>query len=324
VYLSNVLSKASLIGCIGAFAGLVLTAPFLHADDKPSPPPPSGDGYTSIPIHLPNGKTSYVRVQEQPKPTGHLSSATTDGKYDPSQLSLSKTSDLANKTFSSPSFTQSDSVEVAREQSFLTKSYFGGAGPKSSVTEQTFDTKAAYPNANTGAYNHTASGLDKSYVANTTDIAQNQTAPITAGVPEEQNRTANIGGHKIDATASPLASKTYTGPEADIERHEMAQVNQDLIQMKDLPNRPLTIDEVRALINHGIKPNTDSAPPPATKPLNDPDYRQEPSPAPPPLPSTRAPTPDTSDDDLPSPGMVAAQHPVSATPPENSEPLPTK
>ena len=93
--------------------------------------------------------------------------------------------------------------------------------------------------------------------------------------------------------------------------------NTVIAHVSDIPDRPLTIDEVRGLINHGFKPDTTASPDAPTKAINDPDYKPEASPEPPEAPSMRAPLiDDDRDAPLPSPGTM------SQTAPENSDPLP--
>ena len=314
MYLCNVLRNASSIGwtcfVVALFAA---TTPILYADDKPAPT--DSDGYKTVPVAGTNGKPVNVRVQAQPQPNAHLSSTSSDGKYDPSQYDLNKTSSLANKTYPSASLYQNNRAEEAREErTFITKPYLIDNGsPTNQTVPMNFNSKAAYPV--TSAYNRTAPGLDKSYPANQTDVAQNKSAQFTAGTSEYQDRAVNLVTHKIETNSSPLANKTYAGPEAILERRDMAKMNQGLMEMKDLPDRPLSVDEVRNLINHGIKPDTDTPPAPESKPLNDPDYKPDPVLPPPP--------PNTSDEELPSPGAMAAQHQQQQEPPpENSEPLP--
>jgi hypothetical protein len=112
-------------------------------------------------------------------------------------------------------------------------------------------------------------------------------------------------------------SKQYLGPGAqhlppgfDNKEEVIAQA-----RLSDLPNRPLTIDEVRGLINHGFKPDTNVKPETSSKPLNDPDYKPEVSPAPPDSPQGSK-ADDDKNDPLPAPGTM------SQPPPENSESLP--
>jgi len=309
-------------------AGFAVIAPFLRADNQP---PPVDSGYKMVPIAGANGKVSYIRVQDQSSPSAHLSSSSSDGQYDPSQISLNKTSNLANKSFPTASLYQNHSAEEARQQrTFITKPFFAGNDVPSDRSVSNFNTKLAYPAVQ--GYNRTAEDTHKAYLANQTNADQNKSARLSSAPSEYQNRSAYLGNQKANVYASPLAHITYTGPGVNVIKKDMNKVNVSLMQAKDLPNRPLTIDEVRDLINNGIKPDTDVHPAASqSKPLNDPGY--EPGPPPPPLAhSSPSPAPalapapssrgDSSDGDLPSPGAMAAQHLQQEQPPENSEPLP--
>jgi hypothetical protein len=83
----------------------------------------------------------------------------------------------------------------------------------------------------------------------------------------------------------------------------------------------LSVDEVRALINHGFKPDLSEPAAPASKPLNDPNYQPEPLrieptsaddalPVPP-APGMHKVQDDDSNDPVPSPGTMA-EHPEDA------------
>jgi hypothetical protein len=109
-----------------------------------------------------------------------------------------------------------------------------------------------------------------------------------------------------------MSGKTFQGPEAVAAHQHLTMTDDGKIFISDLPNRALTIDEVRNLINHGFKPNTDLKPEEQSKPLNDPNYKPEP------LREMPAPaTDDDRNDPVPPPGTMAAPQP-----PENSVPLP--
>jgi hypothetical protein len=310
VYLSNVWQNRPLIfrTRLLAFA-FVTTGRLLHADDQPV----SSDGYKTVPINV-GGKTVPIRVQESGDPYKNVSSSNSDGKYHPEQI-FSTTSSMADKKFSfaSNSLSKSDPDFKNSDQStFITKSY---TGDPSSPSVPNLDAKAGFPT--TSAYSRNAAGFDKSYLTSNADAGQNRTAWVASATSTDQNRTALLGAQTTDIFASPLAGKTFQGPEADAAKRHLIRLNNGQISITDLPNRPLTIDEVRDLINHGFKPNTDIKPEEPSKPLNDPNYKPE--------PLRDAPSPDTSsstsDDDkndpVPPPGTMAAPQA-----PENSEPLP--
>jgi hypothetical protein len=139
---------------------------------------------------------------------------------------------------------------------------------------------------------------------------------------EESNRTADLGGHDVQKFAYVDSDKTYAGPEAPLVKRDLAKMNEGMESLKDLPDRPLTIDEVRALINHGIKADTSEKPAPASKPLNAPDYMPDPAPAP--MRNPVEPGHLRDNNDLSIPGAVSHPDQVvpDPAPPENSESLP--
>lgn len=58
---------------------------------------------------------------------------------------------------------------------------------------------------------------------------------------------------------------TYTGPEAERIKQDMEAIDKTLGNAKDLPNRSLSVQEVRDLLNHNAKPGKDPAPADAKK-----------------------------------------------------------
>jgi hypothetical protein len=278
---------------------LLLTGPLLHADDKK---PSDSDGYKQVPIRT-GDKTTYLRVKTEHDPYANLSPS--------SRSFFSKESPLANKQFDSGNAPVSrSSGDSFQQQTFLTKSYSVDAGSNSDITTPNVNTKVTTASAT--AYGQNASGFDRSFTTSSSDAARNKKALFASNTSDFQGRTATLGSQQIDVPgASPLAGKPYQGPEADKVHQELGQVNSGLSRMSGLPNRALTIDEVRNLINHETKPDTNARPEPASKPLNDPDYK--------PVPLRILPPADDDKGDLvPSPGMAAA----AFHPPENSEPLP--
>lgn len=305
VYLSDVWQNRPLIFWTRLIAvTFVTTGRLLFADD----PPASSDGYKTVPVAV-DGKTIPIRVRESDDPFKNVSSSGSTGKYDPARI-FSSTSSMANKSFSLPSdsFSKSNADFKDRDQNtFITKAY---APDASSPSAPNLDTKASFPTA-TG-YNRNAAGFDKSYITSNADAGQTRTALLASSTSTDQNRTALVGSQTFSTAASPLAGKTFQGPEAGAVHQHLTKMDDGRIFISDLPNRPLTIDEVRNLINHGFKPNTDIKPEEPSKPLNDPDYKPE--------PLRDAPSPgadDDKNDSVPPPGTMA-----SPQTPENSEPLP--
>ena len=307
VYLSNVRQDSSLLFWTRLIAVcFVTTGPLLHADDQPA----SSDGYKTVPVTV-GGKTLPVRVIESGDPFRNVSSSDSTGKYDPRRI-FSTSSSMANKTFSSSSDSVSKSNSVFKnsdQDTFITKAY---AGDASSPTVPNLNTKAGFPT--TAAYSRNAAGFDKSYGTSNADAGQTRTVAFASVTSADQGRTATLGPRQTASTfASSLAGKTFQGPEADASRRHLSKTGNGQILVTDLPDRPLTIDEVRDLINHGFKPNTDIKPGEPSKPLNDPQYKPE--------PLRETPSPPAADDDkndpVPSPGTMAAPQA-----PEIPEPLP--
>ena len=270
-----------------------------RADDKVAVP----DGYKTVNLH--SGETILVRDQVQ-----QTSASTDSDKYDPRRYDLNQTNSLANKSFvtGTSSIPQKDSS--FEQSSSLIKPY--ALPVESDHAMSNLNTK--FPTSASNAYSRNATGLNKSFYQTSSDPMGKQTAVFASSTSSFQGRTALFNEHSQKTFASPLADKSYQ-EKIPVIPQEGGKINaMDLQQeLKDLPDRPLTIDEVRALINHGVKPDTSTRPEPASKPLNDPDYQ------PPPAPPPEAPAPaseDDKNDPVPPPGTMAQP------PPENSESLP--
>jgi hypothetical protein len=311
VYLSNVWQNKPLIFWTRLLAvTFVTTGRCLLADDQPA----SSDGYKIVPVTV-GGRTIPIRVMDRSDPFKNVSSNSSTGKYDPERI-FSATSAMANKSFSlsSEPISQSNSDLKDREQeAFITKPY---ADDALSPTAPNLGAKSF---ATTSAYSRTSTEFDKSYPTSTADVGQPRPA-VFASIADsaDQNRTAALGGsEKAEGIAADsMAGKQYLGPGAqNVPDGLVIKDNIIISRMSGLPNRPLTIDEVRNLINHGFKPDTDVKPAEPSKPLNDPNYKPEPLRDTPP-PDTSSPTgDDDKNDPVPPPGTMAA-------PPENSEQLP--
>ena len=288
----------------------VTTGRLLHADDTSAP----SDGYKTktVPVTA-GGKTIPIRVIES-DPFKNVSSSNSTDKYNPSSPNFSARSSMADKTFSlsSSSLSKSNSdFKNNGQDTFITKPYTGNS---SSSTVPGLDAKTSFTTAN--GFNRNATGFDKGYNTSTANTGQTRTAMLasnTSTTSADQNRTSTLASRTAGLpAASPLAEKVFQGPEADASRRHLSMTDDGKILISDLPNRPLTIDEVRDLINHGFKPNTDVKPAEPSKPLNDPNYKPEP------LRDTPSPTrDDDKNDPVPPPGTMAAPQA-----PENSEPLP--
>ena len=282
------------------------------ADDNP---PKAPDGYKMVPVRTADGKTSYVEVATQSDPFKHVSQAPAEaGKYDPTRLSA--TSSLGNKSFFTTNAQSSESKSSlynSDHDAFITQPYKSSA-PASWSQSGKSSTLVIPPSPQDAQ--KTAS-FNQNYATSTASLGDKSTYPLGSDKSSEQDRTSPLAGKSSNLAMNtyPYGTKTFLGPEADAVHKDSARLENGLMQLKDLPNRPLTIDEVRALINHGVKPNTDEPPTePASKPLNDPDYK--------PQPLRDNPQPYNSDSDdkdapVPPPGTMAQ-------PPEDAQPLPNR
>jgi hypothetical protein len=253
---------------------------------------------------------AVVRVSDEVGPHYHgQSPVSDDGKYDPENADFSLTSSMATKSFNvgAASLTQSETAKEASDSKhFLTQPYstssYGGAG-------RSFETVAYNDSA------HPDAGLNKSFTLPSVASEGGQSFN-TGGKSPYQGKTALIAQTtpKIDPFSAPglLTEKTFTDPVMAKVPHVKRDLyasreNLDVARMIQLPNRALTVDEVRDLINHEQTPDLTSKPDPASKPLNDPNWTP-PEMLPPAAddhPSKPGPTTEDKGDDLPSPGMMA-------------------
>jgi len=279
------------------------------ADDEQATP----DGYKVSSLNV-GGKIIQVK---EPDPYRNVKPPPpSDGKFHPSDVNFSAVSPMANKKFalSGDGLTKSDSDYTnGAQNTFVTKSYESDA---TAPTAPNLNTKPGFPT--TSAYSRSATEYDKSYMTASADAGQNQTSAFQSTTSSYQGRTAALGRENVATYTDPMADKKFEGFEADAAHRHLTKLSNGQILVTDLPNRPLTIDEVRDLINHGFKPNTDAPPQEQSKPLNDPDYKPQSLRETPPPETTPPPGNDEDKNDpVPPPGTMAT--PQS---PENSEPLP--
>ena len=277
----------------------LIAGPVLHADN----PTPT---LTEKKVPLKSGKKGdYIVVRDLPdvsdKDTG--SSNHSSG--------FSGVSAMANKTFSPAGFStakEDPSLDAHGQNTFQVKSFDASAQTGHAVPK----TDTAFPLPSARTYGHATTDLEKSYSTKHYETGTDKLAPSLASTTaSDQDRMANLGDHQTETFDSPLP-KQYLGPGAqNAPPGTKIKENVTLYSLNELPTRPLTIDEVRNLINHGFKPDTNKPPPPESKPLDDPDYKPEPRPA-----ASEPIIDDDKNDPVPAPGTIA--HP----PPEDSEPLP--
>jgi hypothetical protein len=290
--------------------------------------PMDGEGSHDVKVRDSKGRVVTLRVQDAPSPYANVSHSVTgtEGKYDPEALDFSKASPMASKTFSMGTVNPggNDQATEAREgRTFQTKSFLpeqavsGGSMPDAN---RTFDTGAAFD------FGHRTNESSKTFSTRSADLGATQTfgGIKTSPLQDKTALVAETNKPALFADAE-FSNKAFDDPELRHVRRDPYANGMDVSRMVHLPDRPLTIDEVRELINHEVVPDTDKPADDQSKALNDPQYVPPASPpfptvapAAPPVPATAHRDQDDSDV-LPSPGMMATPEP-----PENSEPLPKK
>jgi hypothetical protein len=276
----------------------------LRADDPRAP------GDNGKVVQLPSG--AKLKVQEA-DPYKNLHVPPPSGQYDPRNYSMNQTSSFANKQFSTDTIavSKNGSNLVHDQGTFATKAY-SGLSPVN-TTAQNYNAK--YSTSPASDTDHADTQFTRNYATSSSSLGQSVASSFSSTSPD-QNRTSTLGSKTSKVFASEM-SKQYLGPGAQHVPDGFVKENVVMATVKDIPNRPLTIDEVRSLINHGIKPNLDTQPSESSKALNDPNYTPEASPEPP--ETSRPPvTEDDKNDPLPPPGTM------SQPPPENTVPLPQR
>ena len=272
----------------------------LFADDKAPVAPP---GYHNVPIKTGSG-TSYIQVKDSADVFAHVHS---DEQSD--HFSLNQTSPLSHQSYDMGTAVpvESQTAGTAAPQ-FMTKSYFSGRGDNTAHWKADQDPEMS----RTFDAGQKRADMSKSFMTAKADLGD-KTAGEANSTSEYAGKTAQLGAPGVKVFASSLGDKTYSGREADAIKRDVAQMNEGMEGLKDLPNRPLTIDEVRALINHGIKPATEEKPAEPSKPLNDPEYTPDAAPAPlRDVPMDDSHLKSMDDDLIPPPGMMA--RPQAAAP----------
>ena len=274
------------------------TGSVVHAADNPVVP------RKETAVTLKSGdSTTNVKVQD-PDPYKNLHVPAPSDKYDPTRYSMNQKSSLAGKAFSADMFNPSRKGSDVTQGSYVTKSY-------NQPSSNNLPNKPQYSTKPSEGLTRNDSQFGKNYATPTSKMGSTQSGGFD-DASKDQNRTASLSG-KTSETRSANLSKQYLGPGAQHVPDGTVKENVVIAHVSDIPDRPLTIDEVRGLINHGFKPDTSAPADAPSKPINDPDYKPQASPE----PDTRGRVFDyEKDSPLPSPGMM------SQPPPENSEALP--
>jgi hypothetical protein len=306
---------------------LLVTGPLLRADDPPATTPPAG---SHVIYETVGGKRVPIFVKDQVDPL-HAARNLENDPLDHQKV-FSETNPMAHKSFTSPEAANwNQAAGTQGQDSSFTKVYnipgdtsVYNTGSKSTYHINGYEGVKAVP------------GFDQSFATKSADVGQDQNAmsQFAAIGSTDQNRTAAISSTPFPTYAAPAddSSKTFQGPEEDARHRHLTRLKDGQLLIEDIPDRPLSIDEVKGLINHGFKPDTTQPPPPASKPLNDPNYQPTPlrispaevndnqpdnQPAPADTGHKEKVQDDDANDPVPSPGTMAE-------PPENSEPLPSK
>lgn len=171
---------------------------------------------------------------------------------------------------------ESDALDLEKLPSpaFANKSFsFGSKEEKSSSLfsssnssfSKTFDTKNAdslfSQPANIGGKEITtpAVNMNKSYVARSSTLPTTFTGfdHATNSIPL---KSSAFGSQSAPGFNRNLDMPTYTGRETTKIQKDLADINNALATKGGLPDRNLTIQEVRDLLNHNAKPEADPAP----------------------------------------------------------------
>jgi hypothetical protein len=244
------------------------------------------------------GGGAVIRVSDAPKaPVGEFG----------------RTSSFSGRSFSAQASSLSQNLEAPElsQQPFATSSYGTSSYDNSDHTFQT------------ASYRADARSSDDFSKAYTLPATQDSFAQSFTTKPSDlQDKSALIGQQPLkDPLATPWSEgdkKFYDPSLRKVKRDPYAGDSLDVSRLTNLPNRPLTIDEVRALINHEQIPNLDAKPEAPSRPLNDPNW--EPPLKLPEISDKAAPATPPPDEagagELPSPGMMAQPDANGAVPPQ--------
>ncbi len=294
------------------FSAQAADAPTATQPKPDAPPPGSHDVKTAT--------GAVIRVRDQGGPRFYGSQPADDsGKYDPESADFSRTSSFANKSFDAgrAALSQNETAEEERDNKrFLTQPY------------ATSSYKFAGRSFETVAYNdaaHPDAELNKSFTLPAAYADGGQTFN-TGKKSEYQDKTASIvqATPKIDPFSAPgaLTEKTFFDPTTLHVPHKSFNLSKSIRSdpnsagtITDLPNRALTVDEVRNLVNHEQIPELNAKPDAPSKPLNDPNWTppEVAPPAPDDSPVKAGPTTEDKSDELPSPGMMSGPPQASAS-----------
>ena len=164
-----------------------------------------------------------------------------------------------------------DAPEVAmnKESDFTSRSAHLDNGQASDLMEKTFDAGAA------SGFDKTFSGSDeeskivmpvsnlggKSYAVPSFRLPESEEAANRFAKPStlsmRDSPLSSKAAHGFDRT---VESKEYTGPESRAAAEEMKAMSQGLGRLEDLPDRNLSMAEVKSLLNQYTKGESKQAP----------------------------------------------------------------
>ncbi len=175
-----------------------------------------------------------------------------EGFFDPTKMAPPAD---ANKSFSlGPNADKGSSVfgsaNTSFNKSFATKGADGLFGQSADVGGKEF-----LPPSVT---------MDKTYAARSYALPGNFTG-YDESKPNIALKESGFSSQSALGYNRMIEMPTYTGPEADRIKQDMEMIDKTLGSAKDLPNRSLTVQEVRDLLNHNAKPGKDPAAPDAKK-----------------------------------------------------------
>ena len=306
------MSRPKLLAPVSVYVlALALAAtPLLHADDPPAITAPPG--YKVVYHDMGNGTRMPILVKEEASDS-NLHSELGDDPLDHQKV-FSETNAMANKTFAGADTSAWDkSSSMSNNTDAIGDKVYNNTQPTSVYdvgSKSTFNV-ATYDGVKS------APGADSTFVTKTADTGNNEASSEFAAIgASEQNQSSPIGDKAYAVSADAMADKTFQGPEEEARHRHLKIASNGQLLINSLPDRPLSIDEVKSLINHGFTPNLSQPPPPASKPLNDPNYQPEPLRIEPTKPETPPPAANThvddddKDDPVPSPGTMADPGPL--------------
>lgn len=171
-----------------------------------------------------------------------------DNFFDPTKMAPPAD---ANKSFSFGSDSNKSSLlfgasNSSFNKSFATKGADGVFGQTANIGGKEFVPPSA--------------AVDKTYAARSYALPGNFTG-FDQSTPNIPMKASLYSSQTAAGFNRAIDMPTYTGPEAQRIKQDMEEIDKTLGNTKDLPNRSLSVQEVRDLLNHNKKPDQDSTTP---------------------------------------------------------------